>query len=75
MSSKIISQIFKILFYTEDINIFVLPGVFLSRYVQMKIYFSNEKTSAMKPETQFTREVIENLRGRVSKENSITGGS
>ena len=36
-------QIFKILFKTGDINIFVLRGVFSSRYVQLKSSFSNEK--------------------------------
>ena len=43
MSSKIVSQIFKILFQTGDINIFVLRGVFFSRYVQLKCSFSDEK--------------------------------
>ena len=43
MSSKSVSQIFKILFQTGDINIFVLRGVFFSRYVQRKSNFSNEK--------------------------------
>ena len=33
MSSKTMSQIFKILFQTGDIIIFVLRGVFVSRYV------------------------------------------
>ena len=37
------SQIFKILFHTGDINIFVLRGVFFSRYVQLKSPFSDEK--------------------------------
>ena len=57
MSSKSVSQIFKILFQTGD-NVFVLRGVFFSRYVQLKS--SNEKTSAMKSETHFSREAIEN---------------
>ena len=43
MSSKSVSQIFKILFKTGDINIFVLCGVFFSRYVQPKSSFSEEK--------------------------------
>ena len=43
MSSKSVSQIFKILFQTEDINIFALPGVFVSRYVPLKSSFSDEK--------------------------------
>ena len=36
------SQIFKILFQTGDI-IFVLHGVFFSRYVQLQSSFSDEK--------------------------------
>ena len=60
MSSKSVSQIFKILFQTGDINIFVLRGVFFSRYVELKSSFSFEKTSAVKSETQFSREAIEN---------------
>ena len=43
MSSKRVSQIFKTLFQTSDINIFVLRGVFFSRYVQLKSFFSDEK--------------------------------
>ena len=43
MSSKIVFHIFKILFQTGDINIFVLRGVFFSRYVQLKSSFSDEK--------------------------------
>ena len=43
MSSKTVSQIFKILFQTGNINIFVLRGVFFSRYVQLKSSFSDEK--------------------------------
>ena len=61
MSSKSESQIFKILFQTGDINIFVLRGVFFSRYAQLKISFPDEKkTSAVKSETHFSREAIEN---------------
>ena len=49
------SQIFKILFQTGDI-IFVLHGVFFSRYVQLQSSFSDEKkTSAVKPETLYWR--------------------
>ena len=51
MSSKSVSQIFKILFQTGDTNIFVLHGVFFSRYIQLKRSFSDEKTSAVKSET------------------------
>ena len=39
MSSKSVSRIFKILFQIGDVNIFVLRGVFFSRYVQRKSYF------------------------------------
>ena len=60
MSSKKVSRILKILFQTGDINIFVLRGVFFSRYVQLKSSFSDEKTSAVKSETYFSREAIEN---------------
>ena len=42
MSSKSVSQIFKILLQIEDINIFVLCGVFSSRHVQLKSSFSDE---------------------------------
>ena len=35
MSLKSVSQIFKILFQTGDINTIVLRGVFFSRYVQL----------------------------------------
>ena len=37
------SQIFEILFQTGVINIFVLLGVFFSRYVQLKSSFSRKK--------------------------------
>ena len=37
------SHIFKILFQTGDINIFVLRGVVFSRYVLLKRSFSDEK--------------------------------
>ena len=43
MSSKSISHVFKILFQTGAINIFVLHGVFFSRYVQLKSSHSDEK--------------------------------
>ena len=60
MSSKSVSQIFKILFQTEDINIFVLRGVFFSRYVLLKSSVSDKKSSAVKSETYFSKEAIEN---------------
>ena len=43
MSSKSVSQIFKILFQTGDISIFVLRGVFFSRYVRLQSSFPDEK--------------------------------
>ena len=43
MSSKGLSQIFKILFQTGYVNIFVLRGVVFSRYVQLKRSFSAKK--------------------------------
>ena len=39
---------------------YVLRGVFFSRYVQLKSFFSDEKTSAMKSETHYCRDAIEN---------------
>ena len=40
MSSKIMYQIFKILFHTGEIDIFVLSGVvFFSKYIQLKSFF------------------------------------
>ena len=54
------SQIFEILFQTGDIDIFVLRGVFFGRYVQLKSSLSDEKTLAVKSETHFSREAIEN---------------
>ena len=46
------SQVCKILFQAGDINIFVLRGVFFSRYVQLKSSFSDKKkTLAVKSET------------------------
>ena len=60
MRSKSVSQIFEVLIQTRDINVFVLGGVFFSRYVQLNSSFSEEKTSAVKSKTNFSREVIEN---------------
>ena len=60
MNSKSVSQIFKILFQTGNINIFVLRGVFFSRNVIEKAPFLTKKTSALKSETHFCREAIEN---------------
>ena len=60
MSSKSVSQIFKILCQTGDINICALPGVFFSRYVQLKNSFSDEKSINGEIETHFSRKAIEN---------------
>ena len=69
LSSKSVSQIFKILFQTADFNIFVLHVVFFSRYVLLKSW---RKTSAV---TYFSRDAIENQRGKVFKKNSKIGRS
>ena len=54
-------QIFKILFQTGDINIFVLRGAIFCRYVQLKkSSFSDEKKTAVKSETRFSRETVVN---------------
>ena len=37
------SQIFKILFQTGDIKVFVIRGVFFSRYVRLKSSFPDKK--------------------------------
>ena len=63
-------QIFKVLFHTGDINIFVVRVVFFIRYVQLKSSFHDEKT-AVKYETYFSGEAIANSRGKALKENSI----
>ena len=42
MSSKRVFQIFKILFQTGDVNIFLHRDAFFSRYVQLKSLFSAE---------------------------------
>ena len=60
MSSKNVSQIFEVESQTGDINIFLIRGVFFSRYAQLKNSFSDEKTSVVKSETRFCREAIEN---------------
>ena len=59
MNSKSMSQIFKILFQTRDMNIFVLRGVFFSRYVQIAPFLT-KKISAVKSEPQVSRKAIEN---------------
>ena len=48
MGSKSLSHFFKILFQSGDITIFVLRGVFFSRYIQLKSFFTEEKTLAVK---------------------------
>ena len=75
MNSKSLSQIFKILFQTGDINNFALRGVFFSRYVQLTSSFSDQKTSAVKAEIDFSRGAIKVWRGKVLKKNLIIGRS
>ena len=53
-------KVFKILLQTGGINIFVLHGVFFSRYVRLKRSYTDKKTSAVKSETRFSRGAIEN---------------
>ena len=65
----------KILFQTGDINIFVFRSVLFSRYVQLKTSFFDKKISAVKSETHYSKEAIENKRSKVLKENSIIGRS
>ena len=69
--SKSLSQIFKILFQTEDINILFLCGIYFSRYAQVKSPFPDEKTSTVKSETHFNREAIENQCVKLTTENSV----
>ena len=73
MSSKRVSQIFKILFETGNINIFVLRGVFFSRYVPLKSSFPDEK----KYQRWNLRQTLAegSIKGKVLRENSITGRS
>ena len=60
MSSKTVSQIFKIFFETGDINNIILRGVFFSRYIELKSFSDKKKKTAVKSETHFSREAIEN---------------
>ena len=60
MNSKSVSQIFKILYETGDINIFVLRCVFFSKSVQLKSSFFDEKNVSGESETHFGREAIQN---------------
>ena len=60
MTSKSVSQIFKMFFQTVDINFFVLRGVFIDNIFKEKAPFPTKKTSAVKSETEFSREAIEN---------------
>ena len=45
------SQIFKTLFQTGAINVFVLRGVLFDTYAQLKSSFSGKETSVVKSET------------------------
>ena len=73
MSSKKVSQIFKILFQTGNTNIFVRHGVLFSRYVQLKS--SAAKNISVGIETKFGSEAMKVLRGKALKENPITDRS
>ena len=59
MNPKSVSQVFKVLFQTGDINIFVIGGVFFSSYLELKSSFSDKKPAVVKSETHFSREAIE----------------
>ena len=55
------SQIFKVLFQTGDINIFDLCAVsFLVDMFDLKAPFLTKKTSAVKSEIHFSRKAIKN---------------
>ena len=60
-------------FQTGDI-VFVLLGVFFSRYVLLRSPSSDEKT-AVKSETHYRKEASKVWLGKVFKENSIIGRS
>ena len=71
MSSKSVSQIFKVLFQTGNINISVLHSVFFSRYVQLKRSFSDDE----KHQRWNLRHTLVEKHGKVLMENSIIGRS
>ena len=75
MSSKKVSQIFKILFQIGNTNIFVRHGVLFSRYVQLKSSFSASKNISIGIATKFGSEAIKVIRGKALKENPITDRS
>ena len=60
MSSESVSQIFKILFQTGDINILSFIVSFLVDILNWKALFLKKKVTAVKSETNFSREAIEN---------------
>ena len=60
MSSKRAPDILKILFQPRYINIFVLRVSFLVDIFNKKTPFLTKKTSAVKSETQYRSEAIEN---------------
>ena len=72
MSSESVYQILEILFQTEYVNIFVLHGVFFSRYVEPKGSFSDEKKHQW---WNLRHTLLEKLCGKVLKENPIIGRS
>ena len=71
MSSKRVSEILKILFQTGDIYIFVLRGVFSSRYVQLKSSFSDKKKHQLWNLRNTLVEKLSKIMWQILKENSI----
>ena len=68
------SQIFKVLFQTGDINIFDLCAVsFLVDMFDLKAPVLTKKTSAVKSEIHFSRKLSTINVAEVLKENSISG--
>ena len=51
------AEIFKILFQTRDISIFVLHGVSFIRYVQLKSLFSEKKHQRQNPGHTFVEKL------------------
>ena len=72
MTSENVYQILKILFQTGYVNIFVLHGVFFSRYVKPKNFLFWWKKHQW---WNLRHTLLEKLCGKVLKENSIIGRS
>ena len=65
MSSKSVSQIFKTYFKLEILTFFSFTVSFLIDMFNYKAPFLTKKTPALKSETYFSREAIENQLGKV----------